>query len=178
MDSYTRKKQKTKRLWHSFKHALDGISYVIHTQMNMKLHVLTGLFILLLAIVLDIAAPEILWVILAILLVIITETLNTAVEKTVDLMTNDYHPVAKQAKDVAAAAVLFATIFALCVALMVFTNPVLALFGWGFPFSMHTLVLLFLISFLFSLWFRKPVHILVVFLGVLLSVVLLYVFLI
>lgn len=59
----------------------------------------------------------------ALALVFLTEMLNTAIEACVDLITDSYHPLAKIAKDIAAGAVLVATILAILVAALVFFNP-------------------------------------------------------
>jgi len=57
---------------------------------------------------------------MSISIVFICEIINTAVEKTVDTMTQDYHPIAKIAKDVAASAVLVAAINSVIVGCMIF----------------------------------------------------------
>ena len=53
------------------------------------------------------------------MLVIIAEVMNTAIEATVDLVTKEYHPMAKIAKDVAAGAVVLAAINAVIVAILI-----------------------------------------------------------
>ncbi len=58
---------------------------------------------------------EVLIICFAVFLVIITEMINTAIEKTIDMITQDYHHLAKIAKNVAAGAVLMASINALIV---------------------------------------------------------------
>lgn len=64
-----------------------------------------------------------LWVGLAIALVIVTELINTAIEAVVDLASPEIHPLARRAKDIAAAAVLATVAHALFVAIMVFLIP-------------------------------------------------------
>lgn len=66
--------------------------------------------------VLGLTAIELLIIYFAVFLVIITEMINTAIEKTIDMITEDYHPLAKTAKNVAAGAVLIASINAIIVA--------------------------------------------------------------
>lgn len=56
------------------------------------------------------------------------ETMNTAIERTVDLITEDYHPLAKTAKDIAAAAVLIYAVTAAVVGVWVFYEPILQMF--------------------------------------------------
>lgn len=67
--------------------------------------------------------PEWLWVGLAIALVTVAELINTAVEAVVDLASPEIHPLARRAKDVAAAAVLISVVHAIFVAIMVFLIP-------------------------------------------------------
>ena len=57
--------------------------------------------------------------IITIFIVLIAETINTAVEKTVDLVTGTYHPLAKKAKNIAAGAVLLSAINALIMAFLI-----------------------------------------------------------
>lgn len=67
----------------------------------------------------NITAVEWLFIITAVFLVLITETLNSAIEYTVDLITGDYHILARYAKDIAAAAVLLASIYAVIVGMII-----------------------------------------------------------
>jgi diacylglycerol kinase len=60
------------------------------------------------------------WIIIAIALVFITEMLNTSIEFLTDLVSPNYHPLAKNTKDVAAGAVLVAAIIAIILGLMIF----------------------------------------------------------
>ncbi len=63
---------------------------------------------------------------LAIALVIISEILNTAIEIDIDLTSPEYHPYARDTKDVAAGAVLAAALFALIIGLLVFVPKIVA----------------------------------------------------
>lgn len=160
MDPHKRRDRRSKRIWHSFKHALDGISFVLKTQPNMQIHFGIAIVMILLALLLDIPAQHILWVVFAIMFVLCLETLNTAIERTVDLMTMEFHPLAKLAKDVSAGAVLFAAVFAVFVAVYVFTEPFLIYIGHPTTAPIHILVLLFLLCFVVSLLFKNPARIL------------------
>ena len=66
------------------------------------------------------SAIEWLFILLAIFLVLTLEAVNTAIECVVDLVTMDYHELAKQAKDIAAFSVMLVSIFALITGLVVF----------------------------------------------------------
>jgi diacylglycerol kinase len=73
----------------------------------------------------SISAADWCMVVLAIALVFITEMLNTAVEFLTDLASPQFHPLAKKAKDVAAASVLFAAIAAVILGMIVFLPKIL-----------------------------------------------------
>lgn len=120
------------RKWlRSFRFAYEGLLYALSTQRNMKFHFTAALAVLLLALLFDLSKLEILFIILAITLIVMAELLNTAIEKTVDLAMPKQHPIAKIAKDVAAAAVLVSAVFAIAVGMIVFFEPVNELFRSG-----------------------------------------------
>lgn len=104
----------------SFAYAIKGILYVVVTGRNMKIHLLAAVLVVLAGHWLGVSRLE--WAILSfcIFAVLAAETFNTAVEKTVDLVTRDYHPLAKHAKNIAAGGVLLTAINAVIIALLVF----------------------------------------------------------
>ncbi|WP_350445984.1 diacylglycerol kinase [Anaeromonas gelatinilytica] len=115
-----------KRLIDSFNYAIEGIIYTLKTQRNMKIHFFMMIIILLLSLFFDFSKIELLLLLFAIALVIITEMINTAIEKAVDMITKEFHPLAKIAKDVAAASVLVAAINSIMVGYLLFfyhVNP-------------------------------------------------------
>ncbi|RKD73031.1 undecaprenol kinase [Sinobaca qinghaiensis] len=79
-------------------------------------------------IVLALLVPFPLWkwvvLLLTIGMVLSLELLNTALEKTVDLVTEQYHPLAEKAKDAAAAGVFIFTITAVIIGILLFAEPV------------------------------------------------------
>lgn len=112
------------RLLKSFGYAIEGILYTVKTQRNMQIHVGTAIFVLIFGLWMGISRLEVLLVFFSILLVFIMETLNTAIEKTVDLASGEErHPLAKVAKDVAAGAVLFSVMLAVFTGMFVFAEP-------------------------------------------------------
>lgn len=107
-------------LYKSFGYAFQGIFNTIRTERNMKIHCIAGVLVTIFGIWLQISKTE--WMICFILfgLILALELMNTAVEATVDLCTEDRRPLAKKAKDAAAGAVLIAAIFAAVIGLMIF----------------------------------------------------------
>lgn len=108
----------------SFRYAYEGIKYALVTQRNMKFHFSASFIALFSALFFKISKLEILFLLLAITLVIVTELINTAIENAVDLAMPEKHPIAKIAKDVAAASVLVAACFAVAVGLIIFFEPI------------------------------------------------------
>jgi diacylglycerol kinase len=111
------------RFRRSFIYAYEGLQYALSTQQNMQFHFLAALLVLIAALLCGVSKLELLFLLLAIVLVIVAELLNTAIEKTVDLAMPDRHPLAKAAKDTAAAAVLVASLFAAATGMIVFYEP-------------------------------------------------------
>ena len=104
----------------SFTWAFEGIVYVLRTQRNMQIHVAAAFLALIAALLLNMSGLEIAAILGAISLVLVAEMMNTAVEAAIDAVVTTYHPLVKIAKDVAAGAVLVATVNALAIAYFVF----------------------------------------------------------
>ncbi|MBV8299146.1 MAG: diacylglycerol kinase family protein [Candidatus Eremiobacteraeota bacterium] len=103
----------------AFGYALAGLRAAWRTQRNVRIHVVLALVVVVLGIVLRFSLLAWAVVALAIGLVLATELLNTALEAVVDLISPQEHPLAKRAKDVAAASVLAASLAALAAGLLV-----------------------------------------------------------
>lgn len=104
----------------SFTWAFEGIVYVLRTQRNMQIHVAAAVVALVMGLLLDFSRLELAALMGAISLVLVAEMMNTAVEAAIDAVVTSYHPLVKIAKDVAAGAVLVATVNALAIAYFVF----------------------------------------------------------
>jgi diacylglycerol kinase len=108
------------RFSRSFSCAIQGIVYCVASGRNMKIHLLAAITTISIAFVLGVSRIEWIFLMLAIFMVLSAETINTAIERTVDLITEDSHPLAKLAKDLAAGGVLLAAINAVVIAVLVF----------------------------------------------------------
>jgi diacylglycerol kinase (ATP) len=106
----------------SFRHALNGILLSFRTQRHLRIHFIIALFVLAGGFLYRLNRAELLLLVGAISLVILAELLNTSLETVVDLVTTDYHPLAKVAKDVAAGAVLVAAFNAALVGAVLFLD--------------------------------------------------------
>src|SRR3712207_6682972 len=97
----------------SFNHAYRGLIYAVRTQRNMRFHVVASAVVLVLSLLVGVTKLELAILVLVIMAVFVAEMFNTALEFTVDLVTNEYHPLAKLAKDVSAGVVLVTSVAAL-----------------------------------------------------------------
>lgn len=115
------------KLLKSFSYAIEGMMHTLNTQRNMRIHFGVAFLAMILALFLDLAKTEIILLFFSIVLVVAAELFNTAIEAVVDLVTRDYHPLAKTAKDVAAAAVLLTAAHAVIVGFFVFADKLFPL---------------------------------------------------
>lgn len=110
-------------LW-SFNYAIQGVVHTLRTQRNMRLHMLAAAVVLVAALAMRIDRFELIALVFAISFVLVAELANTALEAVVDLATERFDPGAKTAKDVAAGAVLVASVNAVAVGYVVFFDRV------------------------------------------------------
>ena len=90
-------------LLQSFRHAFEGLRYALRTQRNARIHALAAVTVAALGSWLRISPGEWAMLVLTIRFVFSFELLNTMVETLVDLVSPEHHPLARTAKDVAAA---------------------------------------------------------------------------
>ena len=116
----------------SFEHAYRGMISAVRTQRNMRFHVVAAVAALVGSLLLGVSELELAVLVLTILVVFVTEMFNTAMEFVVDLVTSEYHPLAKLAKDVSAGAVLVSSVGAVLIGYLILADDL------G-PLSMETL---------------------------------------
>ncbi len=109
----------------STNHAWRGFMVFLKTTHNAWVHVFFTLLALYLGLILDISSTEWLFLLFAVAIVFITEIINTAIEVDIDLTSPTYHPYARDTKDVAASAVLFAVLVACIVGVVIFLPKIL-----------------------------------------------------
>lgn len=112
----------------SFAHAWNGIRIMVKEESNVRIHLLLGMVATALGFLLNIEPYEWLALLLTIGLVLVTEAVNTALERLADHVTPEAHPQIKTVKDLAAGAVLIAAIIAVCVGLIIFGEKIVDLF--------------------------------------------------
>ncbi|WP_322905025.1 diacylglycerol kinase family protein [Paenibacillus campi] len=114
-----------KRTWRDvFYSATEGVIATFRTERNFRVHVLATLAIVAAAWFFQVSSLDWMLLTLAIGMVLGAELMNTAVEAAVDLVSPDWHPFAKKAKDAAAGAVLIASATAAVIGVIVFWKPV------------------------------------------------------
>lgn len=112
--------RKSKNLIESFNHAVNGIISALKSERNLKIHFTAAVLVIIISLFFDFTRTELLLLIFAIAFVFMAELFNTAIERIVDLVMNDYHPLARLAKDIAAGAVLISAINAIIVGYLLF----------------------------------------------------------
>lgn len=115
---------KNKNIIEAFKKAFSGIWYAIRTQKNVKIQLLIAVILNILCFLFKVTAIEYMFISLSIMLVIITEVINTAIETTVNLYTDKYHELAKIAKDVSAGAVVLAALNGIIIATVILISRI------------------------------------------------------
>ncbi len=117
-----------KSLLSSFKYALEGVWHALRYNRNLRIAFFLALLVGLLGLFFQVTSLEMVILIITILLVILSEMINTSLEEIVNLITSEHKKEAKIAKDVAAGMVLVATIGSVIVGTFIFAPHVLKLF--------------------------------------------------
>jgi diacylglycerol kinase (ATP) len=106
----------------SFNYAIEGVIHVLRTQRNMRIHFAVAVAVLAIAAAVEVTKLELIALLLAIAFVLITEMINSAIESAIDATTTSFDPMAKLAKDIAAGAVLIASVNAVGIGYLVFAG--------------------------------------------------------
>ncbi|MBM7651676.1 diacylglycerol kinase family protein [Neobacillus cucumis] len=127
MDSHDKGKRFS--ILKSFSFAVIGILTAIKNERNMRFHFISSLLVLFFSFFFSISKME--WIIVLFLIggMFALELINSAIERVVDLVTTEYHPLAKQAKDMAAGAVFVYAVLSVIVGLVIFLPYVLKQFS-------------------------------------------------
>lgn len=127
MDSFDNSNQKKRRLVRSFGYAINGIRTAIVKERNLQIHVGMAITAVLCGFIFQITKVEWLFIILAIGGTFTAEMMNSAIERVVDLSTEDFHPLARDAKDMAAGAVLLFALTSVVIGIVIFVPKVVKL---------------------------------------------------
>ena len=117
-----------KRFVNSFKNSFAGLAYAYRYEQSLWLHAAGTIAAIVLGILLHITFKEWAVIVIALVVVLSNELLNTAIEATVDLVTEEIHPLAKIAKDCGSAATFVSTIMAIIISLFIYIPYIIELF--------------------------------------------------
>lgn len=106
----------------SFNYAIEGVVHVLRTQRNMRIHFAAAFTVIFVAAAAGVSRIELIALLISIAFVLVAEMINTAVEGAIDAATTSFDPMAKLAKDIAAGAVLIASVNAVAVGYLVFAG--------------------------------------------------------
>jgi len=104
--------------------ALEGVVHTLKSERNMRVHFLIGFFVLIGGIYIKLDAVEFMLLCFAVTFVLVAEMFNTAVEHAIDLIEEEYHPLAKIIKDIAAGAVFVSAVNASIVGYMLLAKHI------------------------------------------------------
>jgi diacylglycerol kinase (ATP) len=108
--------------------AIEGIIHAARTEKHMRRHFLAALLLLLAVLLLRVSPLEFALLTVSVCFVLFAELINTAVEAVVDLISPEYHPLAKIAKDVAAGGVLVAAFGAVVMGYLILSRYIFPLY--------------------------------------------------
>ena len=117
-----------KKFINSFSYPIRGLKYAYRNEQNLTVDVGISILVAIAGFIFKLNSTE--WVVVALTIgaVISLELVNTAIEAAIDMVTEEYHPLAKVAKDTSAAAVFIIAIVAAIVGLIIFLPKVISLF--------------------------------------------------
>jgi undecaprenol kinase len=104
----------------SFKYAVRGIIRVLRSERSFRIQLIIAAVSITAGFLFHISSTEWLFILLIICMVLCLEVINTAFELIIDMVTIEYRKIAERVKDIAAGAVLIASIFAVAIGLIIF----------------------------------------------------------
>lgn len=109
----------------SIQFAIEGWATVLHNEKNTWVHAVVSILVVGLGFLLDISLDQWILLILTVAMVWIAEFFNSAIEMMINLISPEFHPMAKKSKDIGAAAVLIAATASILIGLLLFLPPLL-----------------------------------------------------
>jgi diacylglycerol kinase (ATP) len=128
MSSYKKSESSCNRGFvYSVNTALEGIVHTLKSERNMRTHFLMGFLVLIAGVYFNLSAVEFMLLCFAVTFVLVAEMFNTAVEHAIDFISDQYHPLSKIIKDIAAGAVFVAAVNAAIVGYILVVKRI----GWS-----------------------------------------------
>ncbi|MBF0706510.1 MULTISPECIES: diacylglycerol kinase family protein [Bacillales] len=116
------------RFLRSFLYASQGFRYLVKNEQNFLFHLIAGSFVLIAGLILELSVIKMSILLTVIGIMLSLEALNTGIERSIDLITEKEHPIAKVAKDVSAAAVFLFAVISVIIGILLFFEPIVHLF--------------------------------------------------
>ncbi|CCY24791.1 MAG: diacylglycerol kinase family protein [Brachyspira sp.] len=121
-------KFKSQGFGNTFKNARKGMRLVLKSERNIRVHFVMAAFVLMMGFLLDFSITKLCILLIAIGMVVSAEMLNSALEYSLDaVFHNRYSKLVGMAKDISAGAVMFVTIIAVVIGLLIFVPPLFSL---------------------------------------------------
>ena len=121
-------KFKSQGFGNTFKNARKGMRLVLKSERNIRVHFVMAAFVLMMGFLLDFSITKLCILLIAIGMVVSAEMLNSALEYSLDaVFHNRYSKLVGMAKDISAGAVMFVTIIAVVIGLLIFVPPMFSL---------------------------------------------------
>lgn len=117
-----------KRIINAIKNSISGLTAAYTSEPSLMILCLLSICFIILGIIFKITVLEWIAVIICIATCSATELLNTAIEKVVDLVTKESHPLAKNAKDMASAAEFVFVMMSVCILAIIYIPRIVEMF--------------------------------------------------
>lgn len=114
-----------RRLGLGLKYALIGLWHIVRVEQNARIHLAVAVIVMIAGLALGLTGGELAAIFFAVIIVFLAEVLNTAIEKTLDLIEPQFNDKVAIIKDMAAGAVLVAAVGAVIIGVVIFTPYVL-----------------------------------------------------
>ncbi|MEZ4906168.1 MAG: diacylglycerol kinase family protein [Saprospiraceae bacterium] len=113
---------------HSFKHALNGIKYAWHNEINIRIQLIIGILAIITAYFLNLNKIDFIIILFCITIVVASEMMNTAVEKICDFISPGIDQRIKIIKDIAAGTVLIVSLASSIIGLIIFYKYIVIIY--------------------------------------------------
>ncbi len=111
----------------SLSNAVEGLIKTFKTQRNFVIHIIVAVIVTIFSFWFKLNSEQTMWIVISVMIVLITELLNTSIESLVDLVKPEFHDKAKIAKDASAAMVLVASFLAIFIGCIIFGEKIFGL---------------------------------------------------
>lgn len=109
----------------AIRHSVTGLRYILKSERNARIHLASAILVMLAGLLLELNNRELAAIFFAVLIVFLAEIFNSAIEKVLDIIKPEHSAEVKLVKDMAAGAVLVASVGALILGIAIFYPVIL-----------------------------------------------------